>query len=48
MSTLHTVQTILEILICAAFIGGLIGEDKIVKYEKRLFRTIKKLWEVIR
>lgn len=48
MSTTHIIQTVLEIIICSALIFGLIGEDKIIKFEKCIFKGIKKLWEVIR
>jgi hypothetical protein len=48
MTTLHIIQTAAEIIIVAALIAGLIGENKIIKLEKIIFKSFKKLWEAIR
>jgi hypothetical protein len=48
MTTMHIIQTAAEIIIVAALIAGLIGEQKIVKIEKIIFSSFKKLWEAIR
>ena len=41
MSTLHLIQTIIEILVIAFIFWGLFHEDIIADFEKRLFKKIK-------
>jgi hypothetical protein len=48
VTTFQAIATAAEIIIAAALIAGLIGENKIIKLEKIIFKSLKKLWEVIR
>ena len=44
----QTIQTIIELVLVVLVFTGFIYEDKIVKFEKRLFKKIKNFLEVIR
>lgn len=48
MTTSQTISTIIELFLIIAVFVGVIFEYKIVEFEKRFFKKIKKLWEVIR
>jgi hypothetical protein len=48
VTTAHIMQAAAETIIAAALIAGLIGENKIIKLEKIIFSSLKKLWEAIR
>jgi hypothetical protein len=41
MSTAHAIQTAAEIIAAAAIITGLVFENKIAAFEKRIFNKIK-------
>lgn len=42
MSTLHTIQTLLELIVSGLIIYGFIHEDKVIAFEQRLKRKIKR------
>ena len=42
MTAIHTLQTALELVIVSALIWGLFNERKIVLWERKLFRKIKR------
>ena len=44
----QTIQTIFELLLIILVFTGFIYEDKIINFEKRLFKKIKNFLEVIR
>ncbi len=48
MTTQQIILSIFELLLIIAVIVGGIFEYKIAEFEKRLFKKIRKLWEVIR
>ncbi len=48
MTTPQTITTIIELLLIIAVFVGTIFEYKIVEFEKRVFKKIKKFLEVIR
>jgi hypothetical protein len=47
MSTPHLIQTIIEIFFIILVLIALFNEYKIVEYEKKIFKKIKKFLEVI-
>jgi hypothetical protein len=47
MTTSQTISTIIELLLIIAVFVGAKFEYKIVEFEKRLFKKIKKFLEVI-
>lgn len=41
MSSVHITQSIIEIIIAAFFIWGLFNEEKLAKWEHKLFKNLK-------
>ena len=48
MTTQQIILTVFEFSLVVALVMGAIYEHQIIKFEKMLFKKIKKLWEVIR
>ena len=48
MTTTQIILSIFELLLIAATITALFNENKVINFEKTLFKKIKNLWEVIR
>ena len=42
MSTVHTIQTLLELIVAGLIIYGFYREDKVIAFEQRLKRNIKR------
>ena len=42
MSTAHTIQTALEILIASALIVGLFNESRLAKFERKMLSKFKR------
>ena len=41
MSSAHITQSTIEIIIAAFFIWGLFNEEKLAKWERKLFKNLK-------
>ncbi len=44
MTTIHTLQTLVEIAVCAALILGLLNEKRVAIWERRIFGKIKRMF----
>ena len=42
MSTVHSIQTLLELIVAGLVIYGFYREDKVIAFEQRLKRNIKR------